>query len=65
MHRGVHCLDVDHIYYTKVLFFILLHCRSGGASNHLHSCQMSAFGKVAGGGAGRAEDSQNENGLVN
>lgn len=63
--RGVHCPGVDYIHYAKSPFFILVHHRSGGASNHLHLCQMSAFGKVVGGGEGRAEDSQNENGLVN
>lgn len=65
MLRGVHCPDVDHIHYAKIPFFVLLHHRSGGASNPSLLCQVSAFRKVVGGGEGRTEDSQNENGLVN
>lgn len=33
MLRGVHCPGVDHIHYAKIPFFVLLHHRSGGASN--------------------------------
>lgn len=65
MPSGGHHLGVDHIRYAKHPSFILLRHGSGGASNHLHSCQMSAFGKAVGGGEGRAEDSKNENGSVN
>lgn len=64
MLRGVNCPGVDHIHYAEIPFFFLLHHKSG-ASNPSHLCQMSAFGKVVGGGEGRMEDSQNENGLVN